>query len=476
MNASRKWLRSALLGSAAIGLLATGAQADELTALKGQLEALQGRVNELEAQKASAPQLPSGSNYLTFRRGQLDGVNQDFYFRPNEQIPQDRGITFGVNPTADPVPVPTTEVTVSGYVKGDLFYDTAADVGDSFSFPAVPLETAEEDPRFTAHARQTRLRVQSRSDTSIGQIRTLIEGDFHVLGIGNQSVSNSRPFRLRHGVGEWDFAPGWTFLAGQFWSNFAHRIYYPSTVDFFGPVGAPFVRQGQVRLTYKTGPFEVAVAAENPETTVRTTFAGSPFFRESTGGALVTDRAPDITGHIGWAGPNGINVSLDGAIQFLGVDTSNGALTDDDEIGFIVGGAVEAPLGSRITLYGHGYYYDGGSRYLVSGFGAQGKVNLAGGLSTIRGFSGVAGAALKVTDTSTINGIFGYHNNELSSLTGLTPGVVFDDLYSIHANYIWQPVSALRLGIEGIYGEADNTGRLADGSNLRIQFGAWFFF
>jgi hypothetical protein len=38
-----KWLRQALLGGAALSVVATGAQADELAMLKTQLEALQSR-------------------------------------------------------------------------------------------------------------------------------------------------------------------------------------------------------------------------------------------------------------------------------------------------------------------------------------------------------------------------------------------------------------------------------------------------
>jgi acetylornithine/succinyldiaminopimelate/putrescine aminotransferase len=62
-----KWLRQALLGGAALSVLATGAQADELTALKAQLEALQSRVNQLETQPA--PALPAGTKLLTVHRG-----------------------------------------------------------------------------------------------------------------------------------------------------------------------------------------------------------------------------------------------------------------------------------------------------------------------------------------------------------------------------------------------------------------------
>lgn len=62
-----KWLRQALLGGAALSVLATGAQADELTALKAQLEALQSRVNQLET-TAAAPALPAGVNCLRSAR------------------------------------------------------------------------------------------------------------------------------------------------------------------------------------------------------------------------------------------------------------------------------------------------------------------------------------------------------------------------------------------------------------------------
>jgi hypothetical protein len=47
-------LRKALLGGAALAVMTTGAQADELTALKAQLEALQNRVDTMEA----APAIP----------------------------------------------------------------------------------------------------------------------------------------------------------------------------------------------------------------------------------------------------------------------------------------------------------------------------------------------------------------------------------------------------------------------------------
>jgi hypothetical protein len=63
-------LRKALLGGAALAVMTTGAQADELTALKAQLEALQNRVDTMEA----APASYEGKSLLTFERGQASNT------------------------------------------------------------------------------------------------------------------------------------------------------------------------------------------------------------------------------------------------------------------------------------------------------------------------------------------------------------------------------------------------------------------
>ena len=134
MTTSSKWLRQALLGGAALGVVATGAQADELSALKAQLETLQSQVNQLEAADPAATSpsgLPQSDSWITFHRGSDIGWDQTTHARPQEYIPEDRGFTIAITPSAD-LPAPVHEVTVSGYVKGDFIYDTHQDLGDSF--------------------------------------------------------------------------------------------------------------------------------------------------------------------------------------------------------------------------------------------------------------------------------------------------------------------------------------------------------
>ena len=112
-----KWLRRALLGGAALGVLATGAQADELSALKDQLAALQSRVSQLES---SPSDLPAGAKLITVRKGQLS-YNEILPMRASEQLRGHQGYTIAVTPTAD-MPAPVSEVTVSAEIRTRLLF------------------------------------------------------------------------------------------------------------------------------------------------------------------------------------------------------------------------------------------------------------------------------------------------------------------------------------------------------------------
>jgi hypothetical protein len=67
---TRTKLSAALLATAAASMLSTAASADELTALKAQLEALQNRVDTME----SAPASYEGKSLLTYERGQASNT------------------------------------------------------------------------------------------------------------------------------------------------------------------------------------------------------------------------------------------------------------------------------------------------------------------------------------------------------------------------------------------------------------------
>ena len=124
----------------------------------------------------------------------------------------------------------------------------------------------------------------------MGDLNTHVEFDFYGAD-GNESVSNSHGFRLRHAYGTLG-----NFLAGQTWTNFMNPAALPDTVDFGGPVGQIFDRQAQVRWTQPFGSAasggggQWSVGLENPETVVQ--IPGGASFRADD------DRLPDVTGQV----------------------------------------------------------------------------------------------------------------------------------------------------------------------------------
>jgi hypothetical protein len=488
MHASHRWVRASLLGGVALGVMSMGAQAaDDLSGLKAQLEALQARVNQLEAKPAPAPtaQLPQGASFLTIRRGSnMPGFNDDMLSPPSQAVPTERGFTIAITPAAD-VPAPIMEVTVSGYVKADFQYDFHNDMGDFASTGNVRIGGGDV-PHFRIHARESRFRVKSRSDTAVGQIRTLIEVDFYgdtagqldTSGIFNELISNSAPMRLRHAWGEWDVAPNTTLGFGQFWS-----LWFPigtsvPKLDFTSAAGSHFMRQGQFRITNRNGPWTFAISFDNPESDLRT-----------SGGGLITacgpgpgscggrDVAPDVLAAIIYRA-GGHWFALRGMGRILGYDDdAPGAPVggSDSAFGWGVQGNVKLALSSMFAIYINAIYGDGIGRYLLDNVGGSGTVT-GSGIRTHTSWGANIGATVKLSPTISVGAVYGYWENDNTPETT----TINQEFQSFHGNIFWQPVKKFRLGLEGIWRwrktrDCCNNGRASD-DNIRIHAAAVFFF
>ena len=175
-----KWLRRALLGGAALGVVATGAQADELSALKAQLAALQSRVSQLESEPTSA--LPKGASLLSIRKGQ-GSYAEILPMRASEQLRDHQGYTIAVTPTAD-MPAPVSEVTVSGEIRARLlFSDENVNNSDDDTLAANQGIDLDGDGSVTEASNalgfdtdnldvttRGRLRVDGKTQTAIGEV------------------------------------------------------------------------------------------------------------------------------------------------------------------------------------------------------------------------------------------------------------------------------------------------------------------
>jgi hypothetical protein len=371
-----------------------------------------------------------------------------------------------------------TEVEVSGYVKGDAIYDTSGGtVGDSFAVSNIGMPGTPQHrlgPHFRAHAKQSRFRLKTKSDTAFGDLTTYIEGDFNGQG-GNQNVSNSTTFRLRHAYGT--LGP---LLVGQTWSNFV-RFHYGSTVDFYGPQGVVLNRQAQIRYTFDVAPnTTVAVSAENPETFGSYTGAGDGSINSFNGDGVSIDKVPDFVAMIDY-NAGGTSISAGGIFRQLYWDSGNTKNAcplpkcEDSATGFGATFGISQQVLGRDSIMGEITYGKGIGRYL-NGVMPDAYLKTDGSLDAVKMIGFDATYTHVWSDTAESNVIFGeYHNYDTVG------GGDLEQTRSLHANYMWHPVPRVTLGMEYMWGQKKTDGLVAGandnvGSHNRIQFGAQYRF
>ncbi|WP_137388087.1 porin [Rhodoligotrophos defluvii] len=408
-------------------------------------------------------------NWLLKRNASTIPSARYFGLTPSQQ---ERTGTTMVKPAADlPADEHVAEIILSGYVKGDVIYDTRHDLGDIFQFEKL----FADDYRLKhtrVHARQSRLRVQARSDTDIGYFRAMIEGDFF------GGTSSDPALRLRHAWGEWEPVNGAIFGAGQYWRNFVPPVSGFITVDENGPAGLaskPFAPQ--VRLTHRSGPLEFAISAENSSVN------------------LIADRVPDLAGRVEYKVPGGSAFYVSGLGRYF---SSPADMPEKDHaLGWGVHAGASLNLGDLAVLSAAVTYGTGLGSYLMGGTAAAWFED-TGKAHVLPAWGFFAGARVYLSDTTSINVGAGYAKPKASALQravdynlgGDDPadGTFTSETKSLHANFIWEPIEQIRLGWEVMWAQRKYWAagdplidpppppRHLKASDLRGQFGAWFFF
>lgn len=318
---------------------------------------------------------------------------------------------------------PNTRLKFYGYVKADLIQDLDFDLGTTFFGLDSIVPGAPTDDNFRAQAWQTRLGVDTYTDTAFGELHTKIEGDFFGNGGGS--------FRLRHAYGELN---GW--LIGQTWTNFMPIESYPDSLDFQGPAGIPFTRQTQVRYTHDFGNgFGLSGSIEN----------------DPVGGV---DR-PAVTAAATYA-------FGDSFVKLAALSrTANGATQEVD--------------GWGINLSGNTSLWQGGSLQASYTTGeAIGSYMVFGGADTFGDTaietSGVTVGLLQaVTPKIDAGLVYGLRDIDLGAATDT------ETLQTVHASVYFKPVDKVRLGLEYITGERELFNGTSESAD-RIQFSAQYNF
>ncbi len=435
--------RRLLLSATAAAYPWSAAHAEDLSALKAQLEALQLRVDTLQSREPPAP--VHGSHVIRVEQGssgtgRSDGAKAD---RLDENSA--RGVTFSVIPAAD-MPVPVAEITVYGYAAVDVIWDSDdRSFTRSFSRVGLQLPGAGPNDQTTLHANRSRFGIKSSVDTPAGRIRTRIEADFE----GSPFGANSS-LRLRHAHGKWDFAPNWTLTVGQDWHIAGLDGVGPSTVDFAGPL-VNFSRNEQLRLEYQKDGFSVGLGIEDPS------------FRTNT--AL-----PNLAGYVRYKSDAGHVFIVTGEIADW--DNPSVASAINDGLGWVVQAGMDIAVTAAVRFSAAGIYGAGlPSKFCLSGNLVTPTHTATG--SPFESFCTLLGLSLDYGSGVSFNAIWSY-GDTVDDVSGVA-GLFTDDYHSIHANVIWKPVSRMKMGWEVIYANLDsNAGGRVD--TVRAQFGTWFFF
>ena len=329
-----------------------------------------------------------------------------------------------------------TVIEFGGYVKADFILDLDEALGDVFVPESISIGEADDTDRFRAHARQTRLFFKSETQTGAGPLKTHVEFDFFGTG-GNEIFSNSVSPRLRHAYGSWN---GWT--VGQTWTNFMPIESYPTTVDFNGPAGIPFVRQAQIRYTMPVGEnFTLSASLENSEFSGRDA-SGSISESTTSGIRAGLDGLPDFTLAGSWKSDRAF-VKLAGVVREL-----NSPVSNDSETGWGVNLSGNAEIWQGGLVQASLSYGDGIGRYILNGAGQDAFIDGAGNVNTITSMGATLGLSHEITPTLTGGLAYGYY-----SVDDRFAGTDTEELQTVHASLFWKPADRLTIGAEAIWGE-----------------------
>jgi len=335
------------------------------------------------------------------------------------------------------------QLTFGGYVKVDFIYDLNQDLGDTFFVGGIDVDQDEDEPNFRAQARQTRLNLEAEGNTAWGPVVGFVEGDFFGSG-GNQVLSNSVGFRLRHAYVEWN-----GILAGQTWTNFMPLAAYPVTVDFEGPAGIPFIRQAQLRYTFPVSDtLDISASIENPE------FSGQDEDGTVNGS---TDPAPDFTLAAKFANDRT-------TVKAAALGRVLESPVNDETVfawGLSLSGIADLWEGGAVNASVSGG--DGIGRYIINGVGEDAFIEPDGDLQTITSTGATLGLTQVLTPTVEAGLTTGYYHVEDT----FAPDDL-KQLNTVHASLFWSPVERLDIMGEVMWGRRENAdGRSND--DVRLQ-------
>ena len=260
-----KSIKMALMAGAALAVSAAAAQADDLEALKAQIESLNARVAAMEA----APSVPAGYSLLAISEGERV-ITPGLGMTAREMAGYgDKATYISVLPTAD-APAGAT-ITWSGYVDAGLVYSNEERQisADSYTYRdgrwnednSINANNNGDDNDDIDVKTRAQLRVTASTDTAVGEVGVDIRLRGLFNGNGSADVYSDVAWGYWAMTPEMTFGGGYADTLGKIGYGYdgSCTCYWTDNAD----VGFDPGKTTQMRLTYASGPFSMAIALED---------------------------------------------------------------------------------------------------------------------------------------------------------------------------------------------------------------------
>lgn len=335
------------------------------------------------------------------------------------------------------IPKTKTRLKVGGYVKLDMIHDFNPIASpDFFDVSKIPTDGSKGESTHL-HAKETRVYIDTRTASSIGEIRAYVEGDFYGSG---------GAFRLRHAFVE--INEKW--LAGQWWSNFMDENIIPNTLDFEKPAAYAFARHAMLRYKQPlTKDSYLAIAVEEP----------SPNAQAPAEPGAFENPLPDITARFRITKPWG-HIQLS---AFTGKLVYRFAAGEKDEVS-LFGGNLSGQLNvfEKDKLIYQFVYGPGVGRYrggLSAGLDENGNLEVLTELGFTIGFEHYWSQAF--------SSLVVYNQGRVDNTIG-QPGTAIHGADYFAANLLWHFTERAFAGVEYLWGLRQDFND-TDGTANRLQ-------
>ncbi|WP_372624572.1 DcaP family trimeric outer membrane transporter [Falsiroseomonas sp.] len=496
------------------GASSAAAQQPTIEDLMRRLDALQQRVNELEAERRRPRIAPAPPPAAAPRRGATRTARPDTTPEvppvaggpppepPPSRSPEvvraevDEALRGSLDGLSMRVPNTDTTVRLYGFVRLTGYYDfDARNQTDAAAVQGIPLtgsRAAGQQGGGDITARGSRVGVDTRTETAWGRLDTTVEADFR----GEISPGGDLAFRLRLAFAELTRGD-WSYLIGQ-----ANSLWNEGLIEAFHDatnLNQSFIRQAQLRATHRFDQnWTLAGSIEAPYgdiTTVRGPIFGPG--RLDGGASPVFDQMPDFLARLTYR-DGSTEAVLRGLVRRIGVDTDNTTLQpggDDSTLGWGLAAHARLPVGAAIPAVGRdeltvmGYYGQGIGRYLAGNSFGQGAVTNFGvpslleySLDAVPSYGGLIAYRRFWNDTLRSTFSYAYARQDFpDSADAFAPGTLGAlalnrEMQQVIANIVWspfadrptqrQPFGWLDLGLEYVFSRRDlENGAGATGGN-----------